>query len=154
MKRLIVATVVLMGALASVPAFAETEQYDFDLIHRPSTVTDAQVDAGVEVATKACDPAGKQSYGSKTFLGCMRGKGYKFVRIEHKKSPPVDSDPYFSSTAKVKPGHFIDHDSGLDCKSMGWGDICSAPKGTVHYYDPDQQLPCTRTGMLSICSNM
>jgi hypothetical protein len=152
MKRLAVAAVVLISALAGTPAFAETDQYDFDLIHRPSNVTDAQVNAGVEVATKVCDPSGQLSYGSKRFLGCMRRQGYKFVRIEHKKSPPAD--PYFSSNVKLRPGHFIDHDNGLDCKSMGWGDICDPPKGTVHYFDPDQNLPCTRTGAMAICSNM
>jgi hypothetical protein len=26
--------------------------------------------------------------------------------------------------------------------------------GTVHYFDPDQNLPCTRTGAMSVCSNM
>ena len=28
------------------------------------------------------------------------------------------------------------------------------PNGTVRYFDPDQNLPCTRTGAMSICSNM
>jgi hypothetical protein len=32
--------------------------------------------------------------------------------------------------------------------------VCDPPNGTVHYYDPDQGLNCTRTGMMSVCSNM
>jgi hypothetical protein len=24
----------------------------------------------------------------------------------------------------------------------------------VHYFDPDQDLPCTRTGAMSVCSNL
>jgi len=28
------------------------------------------------------------------------------------------------------------------------------PNGTVHYFDPDQGLNCTRTGLVSICSNL
>jgi hypothetical protein len=151
MKRAVIA-IVLLSSLVGPPASAEVDQYDFDLIHRTPRTTDAGVHSGVKAATKVCDPDDRQSYGSRTFMNCMRAKGYKFVRIEHKKSPP--SDPYFSSNAKVLPGHFIDHDTGMDCVSEGWGDVCDPPNGTVHYFDPDQGLPCTRTGIMSICSNM
>jgi hypothetical protein len=152
MKRTALAAILTLGALIDAPAFADNDQYDFDLIHRPRAVTDAQVDAGVQVATQACDPAHRLDYGSKQFLGCMRRHGYKFVRVEHQRSSL--EDPYFSSNVKLKPGHFIDHDTGMDCQSNGFADICTPPNGTVHYYDPDQALPCTRTGLVSICSNM
>jgi hypothetical protein len=54
----------------------------------------------------------------------------------------------------VTPGHFIDHDNGMDCQNAGGAEVCDPPNGTVHYFDPDQNLPCTRTGAMSICSNM
>ena len=149
MKRIALAAALLLSAI-SAPALADNDQYDFDLIHRPASVTDAQVDAGVQDATQACDPSNRHSYGSRQFLGCMRSHGYKFVRIEHQKS----ADPYFSSDVKLRPGHFIDHDTGMDCQSNGFADICTPPNGTVHYFDPDQGLPCTRTGLMSVCSNM
>ncbi len=105
MKRIVLAAAILLSAI-SAPAIADNDQYDFDLIHRPAGVTDAQVDAGVQDATRACDPAQRQSYGSRQFLSCMRKHGYKFGRIEHQKSVPADS--YFSSDVKRRPGHFID----------------------------------------------
>ena len=37
---------------------------------------------------------------------------------------------------------------------MGGASICESPNGTVHYFDSDQGLPCTRTGAVSICSNL
>ena len=71
--------------------------------------------------------------------------------LERHKAP---ADPYFSSNAKVAPGHFIDHDNGMDCVNTGGAEVCDPPQGTVHYFDPDQDLPCTRTGAMSVCSNM
>ena len=147
MKRIAITTVIL-SSLAAAPALADEVQYDFDLIHRSPQVTDAQVDAGVRAATQTCDPSDRRQYGSRPFLSCMRAKGYKFVRVEHQKSSP--SYPYFSSNAKVPPGHFIDHDNGMDCQNTGGAEVCDPPKGTVHYFDPDQDLPCTRTGAMSI----
>jgi hypothetical protein len=32
--------------------------------------------------------------------------------------------------------------------------MSATPDGTVHYFDPDQNLPCTRTGAMSVCSNL
>lgn len=151
MKRIGIAAAFLLSAM-SAPAIADNDQYDFDLIHRPASVTDAQVDAGVQDATRACDPSHRLSYGSRQFLGCMRKHGYKFVRIEHQKTAPAD--PYFSADVKLRPGHFIDHDNGMDCQNTGFAEVCDPPNGTVHYFDPDQGLPCTRTGAMAVCSNM
>jgi hypothetical protein len=133
---------------AAGPARADT--YVFDRIHRGAHTTDAEVDAGVKTATQACDPAYGQDYASRRFLSCMRGQGYKFVRVERAKAS-VDS--HFSANVKLRPGHYIDHDTGMDCENVGIAAICSPPEGTVHYFDPDQGLPCTRTGIVSVCSN-
>jgi hypothetical protein len=151
MKRIAIAAV-LLSCLTGAPAFADEVQYDFDLIHRSPQITDAQMDAGVQAATQTCDPSDRHNYRSRQFLSCMRAKGYKLVRVEHQKSSP--SDPYFSSNAKVAPGHFIDHDNGMDCQNTGFAEVCSPPNGTVHYFDPDQNLPCTRTGAMAVCSNI
>jgi hypothetical protein len=42
----------------------------------------------------------------------------------------------------------------MDCQNTGGAEVCGPPSGTVHYYDPDQGLPCTRTAAMSICTNM
>jgi hypothetical protein len=42
----------------------------------------------------------------------------------------------------------------MDCQNFGGAAVCTPPDGTVHYFDPDQGLNCTRTGIVSICSSM
>jgi hypothetical protein len=37
---------------------------------------------------------------------------------------------------------------------MGGAAVCTPPNGTVKYYDPEQGLNCTRTGIVSVCSNL
>jgi hypothetical protein len=150
MKRIAITAAVVL-ALTSSSAFAVDTTYVFDPIHRHRGVTDAQIDAGVQAATEACSRGHSLDYGSKPFLACMRAHGYKLVRVTHHASP---SDPYFSSNVHLRPGHFIDHDTGMDCQNIGGASVCDPPNGTVHYFDPDQGLPCTRTGIVSICSNM
>ena len=80
--------------------------------------------------------------------------GWKFSSLTRTRAPAAPADPYFSSNAKVAPGHFIDHDNGMDCQNTGGAEVCDPPNGTVHYFDPDQNLPCTRTGAMSVCSNL
>ena len=58
------------------------------------------------------------------------------------------ADPYFSTNVRVAPGHFIDRDNVMDRQKMGGAEVCDPPNGTVHYFDPDQNLPRTRTGDL------
>jgi hypothetical protein len=62
--------------------------------------------------------------------------------------------PNFSSDAKLKPGHFIDPDSGMDCENIGGASVCGPPSGTVRCYDPEEGLNCSRSGLVSVCSNM
>jgi hypothetical protein len=81
----------------------------------------------------------------------MLQHGWKFSSLTRTRAPAA---PYFSSNVKVAPGHFIDHDNGMDCENTGGAEVCDPPDGTVRYFDPDQNLPCTRTGAMSVCSNM
>lgn len=39
----------------------------------------------------------------------------------------------------------------MDCQNMGGASVCTPPNGTVRYYDPDQGLNCTRSGLVAIC---
>jgi hypothetical protein len=88
---------------------------------------------------------------SKRYQSCMRQQGWKFLYETRDKDTASDG---FNANVKLKPGHYIDHDSGMDCQNFGGAAVCGPPDGTVHYYDPDQGLPCTRTGIVAICSNM
>jgi hypothetical protein len=80
----------------------------------------------------------------------MRQRGWQYRYVTRDR---VSDDPNFNSTARVAPGHYIDHDSGMDCQNMGGAAVCGPPNGTVKYYDPDQGLNCTRTGIVSVCSS-
>lgn len=106
----------------------------------------------------ACDGAvGMQRAApSADYRSCMLQHGwrYRFVTRQVVRAGQVAADPYFSADARLAPGHFIDHDNGMDCQDMGGAEFCVPPNGTVSYFDLDQNLPCTRSGAMSICSNM
>jgi hypothetical protein len=154
-KPVAVLAALIVSTAAHAANYDYTEHYNY--IGKPA-LSDAQVDSQVQVATVACDNAVGVQNGapSASYRKCMLQQGWKYsflsrTRVQTTRAP---ADPYFSSNAKVAPGHFIDHDNGLDCQHMGGAEVCDPPQGTVHYFDPDQNLPCTRTGAMSICSNM
>ncbi len=88
---------------------------------------------------------------SKIYQGCMRQHGWRFLYETRDKETASDG---FNAHVKLKPGHYIDRDNGMDCQNFGGAAVCAPPDGTVHYFDPEQGLPCTRTGIVAICSNM
>jgi hypothetical protein len=149
----IIPLALLAAALTCGAAAATTYHYTdhWDYIGRPA-LDDAEVDARVQADAATCDAAAGAQQGMPTtsYRACMRQHGWKFQSVTRARVP---SDPSFSSNARVKPGHFIDHDSGMDCQNIGGASVCSPPDGTVRYYDPDQGLNCTRTGLASVCSN-
>jgi hypothetical protein len=141
---------VLAGGAAHAAAYHYTDHWDY--IATPA-LGDAEVDDRVQADAATCDGVVGAQRGSPTaaYRSCMRQHGWKFLSVTRVQVP---SDPNFSSNAKLKPGHFIDHDSGMDCENIGGASVCGPPSGTVRYYDPDQGLNCTRSGLVSVCSNM
>jgi hypothetical protein len=144
----------LAGSAAGAATYDYTTHYDY--VGKPA-LADAAIDNQLRVDTANCDgaigmqrAAPAQAYGA-----CMRQQGwaYRFVTRTRVQAAP-SRDPSFSASVKPAPGHFIDHSNGMDCQNIGGADVCDPPDGTVHYFDPDQGLPCTRTGLMSICSNM
>jgi hypothetical protein len=143
----------VIGSAANAASYDYTEHYRD--IRKPA-LSEAQFDGQLHADTVACDnTVGVQNAApSAAYRSCMLQRGWKFTSLTRTRVQPAPADPYFSSTAKVAPGHFIDHDNGMDCQNTGGAEICESPQGTVHYFDPDQGLPCTRTGAMSVCSNM
>ena len=89
---------------------------------------------------------------SATYRSCMLAHGWKYSYVTRTKvqAAPAQADPYFSSNVKVKPGI-------SSTMTTAWTARTSpAPRsnGTVHYFNPDQNLPCTRTGAMSVCANL
>ncbi len=145
--RCVAVLAVLLAGVA-----AQATDYNYSETYAPVGKA-ARTDAQLQSDTAACDGTiGAQVGGpSASYRACMLQHGWRFTHLERHKAP---ADPYFSSNAKVAPGHFIDHDNGMDCVNTGGAEVCDPPHGTVHYFDPDQDLPCTRTGAMSVCSNM
>jgi hypothetical protein len=160
MKHVAIRHIVVLAALVLSPA-ADAATYDYtahyDDVRKPA-LPDAQIDSQLQADTAACDAAVgvQRAAPSASYRSCMLQHGWKygFVTRQAVKVSRAPADPYFSSNAKVAPGHFIDHDNGMDCQNTGGAEVCGPPSGTVHYYDPDQGLPCTRTAAMSICTNM
>lgn len=154
-KHIAVFAALVVSSAANAATYDYTENYVY--VRKP-LLSNAQRAAQLQVDTVSCDTTAGAQYGmpSAGYRSCMLQQGWKFssltrTRVHTARAP---ADPYFSSTAKVAPGHFIDHDNGMDCQNTGGAEVCDPPNGTVKYFDPDQNLPCTRTGAMSICSNM
>jgi hypothetical protein len=160
MKYFAIKPIAVFAALVlSSAANAATYDYTahFDYVGKPA-LSDAQIDSQIQVDTVACDSAVGAQYAmpSAGYRSCMLQHGWKYSSLTRQavRVTRAPADPYFSSNAKVAPGHFIDHDNGMDCQNTGGAEVCDPPNGTVHYFDPDQNLPCTRTGAMSVCSNI
>jgi hypothetical protein len=143
----------LVGGAADAATYHYTDHWDY--IRKPA-LSDAEFDTQLQADASTCDGTVGAAQGMPTpaYRQCMLSRGWKFLSVSRERVPDEPADPYFSSNVKLKPGHFIDHDTGLDCQNMGGASICESPNGTVHYFDSDQGLPCTRTGAVSICSNL
>jgi hypothetical protein len=152
-KPIAVFAMLVLSSAANAATYDYTENYHYI---RKSLITSAQRAAQLQEDTVACNNAVGMHYGmpSASYRSCMLQHGWKFSSLTRTRVQAAPADPYFSSNAKVAPGHFIDHDNGMDCQNTGGAEVCDPPNGTVHYFDPDQNLPCTRTGAMSICSNM
>jgi len=154
-KPVAVFAALVLGSAANAATYETTAHYDH--VGKPA-LADAEIDSQLQTDTVSCDSAigVQRATPSAGYRSCMlqRGWKYRFLTRQAVRVTRAPADPYFSSNAKVAPGHFIDHDNGMDCQNTGGAEVCDPPNGTVHYFDPDQNLPCTRTGAMSVCSNM
>jgi hypothetical protein len=152
-KSLAVFAALAVSSAANAATYDYTEHYNY--VGKPP-LADYLIDSQMQADTVTCDNAVGVQRGmpSASYRSCMLQHGWKFASLTRTRIQTAPADPYFSSTAKVAPGHFIDHDNGMDCQNTGGAEVCDPPNGTVHYFDPDQNLPCTRTGAMSVCSNM
>jgi hypothetical protein len=73
----------------------------------------------------------------------MQDRGYRWL------STKLVQDPH----SRQKDDIFIDPDTGMSCRNTGGASICDPPQGTVKCQNR-HGLNCTRTGIVSICSNL
>ena len=80
---------------------------------------------------------------TQTFKDCMNGPGYHWL------STKVVQD----ARSRQKDDTFIDPNTGMSCRNISGASICDPPQGTVKYQNR-RGLNCTRTGVVSVCSNL
>jgi hypothetical protein len=87
---------------------------------------------------------------TQAFRDCMTTHDYTWVSTKEVQDPPSKR-----VASRIPKGHYIDYDHGLICHSEGIAAVCESPPAdmTIHYTSPSG-LNCTRTGAMSICSNM
>jgi len=139
----------LISEAANAASYHDTDHCDY--IRKPA-LSNAELDARLQAESSTCGGMIGAASGTPTraYRSCMLQRGWRFLSVTRQRAPD-EADPNFSSNAKVAPGHFIDHDTGMDCQNMGGASVCTPPNGTVRYYDPDQGLNCTRSGLVAIC---
>jgi hypothetical protein len=144
---------VLAGGAAHAATYHDIDHWDY--IRKPA-LNAAEFDARPQADAASCDTMIGAQHGAPTplYRSCMLQQGWKFLSVARVRVTLPPSDPIFSASAKLKPGHFIDRDSGMHCENIGGAARCGPPSGTVRYYDPEQGLNCTRRGPVSVCSNM
>jgi hypothetical protein len=79
---------------------------------------------------------------TQAFKDCMKGRGFRWLSTRVVRDPP----------SRQKDDTFIDPDTGMSCRNIGGASICDPPQGTVKYQNR-HGLNCTRTGIVSFCSN-
>jgi hypothetical protein len=132
MKRLVFGTALILAAMLTA-ASADTDVFRDTL--RPGG-HDRSMAAKIADGRK-CGLSRQNTFtNSAAFLPCMEARGWVLDHVVQDKS-----------------ARFIDPETGLSCYNQGGASICEPPQGTVKYTDK-HGLSCTRTGAVSVCSNM
>jgi len=79
----------------------------------------------------------------------MTGRGYQWKWTKLVQDPESKASP---RQARQNDDGYIDPDTGMVCHNAGIAAICVPPNGTVRYTN-DDGLNCTRTGLMSLCTN-
>jgi hypothetical protein len=150
MKGAIIAAAVVLGSLSPVLASSHYETTWHDNIRpnghpRSQAISDAAVNfcydqIGLDRTVRVAH----------AFKDCMTTRGYTRVSTRL-----VQNRPDKSPARKLAKDQFIDPDTGLVCHNTGFASICESPPAdmTIHYTNK-HGLNCTRTGAMSICSNL
>ena len=87
---------------------------------------------------------------TQAYKDCMNAQGFRWMATKLVKDPSAKQ-----AASRIPPGHFIDPDTGMLCQNSGGASICVPPPDnmTVRYTNK-HGLGCTRTGAMSVCSNL
>jgi hypothetical protein len=149
-KSAIIVAAVVLGSLSPALASSYYETTWHDNI-RPNGLPRSQ--AISDAAVNFCyDQTGldRTVRVTQAFKDCMTTRGYTWVSTRLVQNPPAKSP-----ASRLAKGEFIDPDTGLVCHNTGFASICESPPAdmTIRYTNR-HGLNCTRTGAMSICSNL
>jgi hypothetical protein len=87
---------------------------------------------------------------TQAYKDCMNAQGFRLLSSKLVKDAPAKQ-----AARGIPAGHFIDSDTGMLCQDSGGAAICVPPPAdmTIHYTNK-HGLNCTRTGGVSVCSNL
>jgi hypothetical protein len=135
------AAAVIVAVLAVSAAHADT--YHFKDVRKPHG--HARSLSAKFADGRSCGASGTRFSGNvNAFEQCMRNHGWVVDRYTPDPKPRVSAGGNAST--------YIDPDTGMSCRNFGGVAVCDPPQGTVHYRN-DEGLNCTRTGIVSVCSN-
>jgi hypothetical protein len=121
MKRVVIKRIAVVAALVvSSAANAATYNYTENYVYvRKPMIASAQRDAQLQEDAVTCNNAVGPHHGmpSASYRSCMLQHGWKFSSLTRTRVQAAPADPYFSSNAKVAPGHFIDHDKAWTART-------------------------------------
>ena len=146
-------TVVIIAALALLPLSTAFASSHYETMYR-DTIRPHGQPRSQKVYDAALDYCYGEIHESRTepdtqaFKDCMTGRGYQYRWTKEVQDAPRKT----SRTARQDDGTYISSDTGEVCHSYGIVGVCSPPNGTVHYTN-DEGLNCTRTGLMSVCTN-
>jgi hypothetical protein len=150
MNKIIVAAAFALVSLTPALASSHYEMMYHDNI-RPNGKP--RSDAIYNAALDACysqTGLARSAKDTQAFRDCMATHDYRWVYTKLVQDPPSKR-----VASRIPKGQFIDPDHGLLCRHAGYAAICESPPDnmTIHYTSPSG-LNCTRTGAMSICSNL
>jgi len=137
------AVTALVTVLSLTAALADT--FEFSDAQRPGG--HARSDAILRADEHRCGADANFHFGNvAAFKKCMRSHGWVVGGY-------IPNAPASRRNPNLQPGDdYISTDTGMSCKDVGGIGICGAPRGTVHYRNEDG-LNCTRSGLMSVCTN-
>jgi hypothetical protein len=150
MNKLVVAAALALMSVSPALASSHYEMTYHDNIRpngRPRS--DAIYNAALDTCYAQTGLA-RDARDTQAFKDCMKTKGYSWVSTKTVQIPPNKQ-----AASTIPKGHFIDPDNGLLCQHAGWAEICESPPAdmTIRYTNK-HGLGCTRTGAMSVCSNL
>ncbi|MGA2999096.1 hypothetical protein [Bradyrhizobium sp.] len=149
MKKLIVAAA--FALVSASPALASHYDITFHGTQRPAGHHRSL--AVAKAASASCftqTGTSPEDAPTQAYKDCMNAQGFRWIATKLLKDPPAKHE-----ASGIPAGHFIDSDTGMLCRNSGGAAISVPPPNNMTVrYTSKHGLNCTRTGAMSICSNL